>query len=56
MFTILKDSTEKLADVLDKQAKSFRSEIYSCIKYESLTMLNSLDCFDKLKSYKQQYL
>lgn len=41
-FTILKETSEKIADILEKQAKSFRTELYSCIKYESLTMLNNL--------------
>lgn len=55
-FTILKETSEKIADILEKQARSFRTELYSCVKYESLTMLNNLEAFDKLKSYKTGYV
>lgn len=56
MFTILKESNDKYAEMLEKQAKAFRTEIYSSIKYQSLNLLNTLEAFDKLKAFQSQYV
>lgn len=56
LYTILMDSNQRYSEMLLKQAKTFRTEIYSTIKYQSLNLLNTLEAFDKLKAFQHQYV
>ena len=40
---------------ITNQARIFRTEMYSLLKYESLYMLNILDGFDSLAAVQQKY-
>jgi hypothetical protein len=49
------ESNRKYSELLERQARTFRTEIYSCVKYQSMTMFNALEAFNKLKNLKNQY-
>lgn len=56
MYTVLMDSNQRYAEMLQRQAKAFRTEIYSSVKYQSLNLTNILEAFDKLKAFQNQYI
>ena len=42
--------------MLAEQAKTFRKEVYSLVKYESLSMISMIEEFDKLANIQKEYM
>ena len=55
MFTVIQEMSEKYSELLKKQAQTFRTQIYSAVKYEYLSQISYLDGLDRLAIIQNSY-